>query len=73
MLLRADEESRRFFAPRAVRRHSRVGDEALRAVLEVVVEQEKRELQVVSRWSLVRVAPEDADDALPSPYARTGS
>jgi hypothetical protein len=69
-LLRADEATRNLFAPRAIKMVSRVSDDALRAVYQVVTEHERRELEAASRWQLVRIAPEEPGDGLPAPYAR---
>jgi hypothetical protein len=77
MFLRKDEATRNFFAPRAIRKCSRVSDQALRHVLEIVVAHETRELAAVNRWKLVRIVPEDPGEdpgnGLPPPYARTGT
>jgi hypothetical protein len=60
-LLRLGEEQRTLHAPRAIKKVSKVGDQALGDVLRVVWEQERREVQELSRWKLVPVA--DAQDA----------
>jgi hypothetical protein len=54
-LLRAGEEQRTLIAPRAIAKYSKVSDEALREVWRVVIENQQRELDALSRWKLVRV------------------
>ena len=59
-LLRLGEEQRTLYAPRAIKKYSKVSDDALGEVLRVVWDHERRELQELSRWRLVPVA--DAAD-----------
>jgi hypothetical protein len=54
-LLRADEEQRTLHSPRMIAKYSKVTDEALRDVLMVVFENQRRELEALGRWKLVRV------------------
>lgn len=59
-LLRLGEEQRTLYAPRAIMKHAKISDEALREVLREVWEREHRELRELSRWKLVPVADVNA-------------